>query len=183
MFKSAILGVVAAVILAGPAAAAVSFTWRFDTPTVVGGSDGFIVAKASMTNTGDENITEIEGVGVNLSGIALYYTDFSFGPTMDRPWSFSEQFEGLNLAPGESFDFTFISVGYAGAPAGSYTAIADAYLSPSFNQYVLASNNVTLQVGAAPSAVPEPAVWALMIIGFGGVGGMLRHRRGLSLAM
>ena len=29
----------------------------------------------------------------------------------------------------------------------------------------------------APMAVPEPATWAMMIIGFGAVGSMIRRRR------
>jgi hypothetical protein len=32
-------------------------------------------------------------------------------------------------------------------------------------------------IAFAPRAVPEPATWALMILGFGGVGGMVRNRR------
>jgi hypothetical protein len=31
--------------------------------------------------------------------------------------------------------------------------------------------------GFAGAAVPEPATWAMMIIGFGGVGATLRNRR------
>jgi hypothetical protein len=37
-------------------------------------------------------------------------------------------------------------------------------------------DNLSL-IGAAPGGVPEPAAWALMIVGFGGVGGLLRRRR------
>ena len=32
------------------------------------------------------------------------------------------------------------------------------------------------------AGVPEPATWALMIGGFAGMGGMLRHRRALASA-
>lgn len=32
-------------------------------------------------------------------------------------------------------------------------------------------------VRAVPSAVPEPATWALMLVGFGMVGGAARYRR------
>jgi hypothetical protein len=35
----------------------------------------------------------------------------------------------------------------------------------------------TGRVGATLSAVPEPATWGLMILGFGGVGAMMRRRR------
>ncbi|QJU60914.1 PEPxxWA-CTERM sorting domain-containing protein [Sphingomonas sp. AP4-R1] len=38
-------------------------------------------------------------------------------------------------------------------------------------------SGVFLQAAAAPSAVPEPASWALMIGGFGMVGGVMRRRR------
>ena len=31
-------------------------------------------------------------------------------------------------------------------------------------------------------SVPEPATWALMILGFGAVGATLRQRRGLAMA-
>ena len=36
----------------------------------------------------------------------------------------------------------------------------------------------TLTISAIAAAVPEPATWAMMIAGFGMVGGALRHRRG-----
>ncbi len=36
--------------------------------------------------------------------------------------------------------------------------------------------------GAGPGAVPEPGTWALMILGFGGVGTLVRRRRRMMLA-
>jgi hypothetical protein len=43
----------------------------------------------------------------------------------------------------------------------------------------LASGTNSLEVSdvGAVAAVPEPGAWAMMIFGFGGVGGLLRHRR------
>ena len=38
-------------------------------------------------------------------------------------------------------------------------------------------DNVALRSLDAPGAVPEPATWAMMIIGFGGAGSMIRRRR------
>ncbi|MBA3896014.1 MAG: PEPxxWA-CTERM sorting domain-containing protein [Sphingomonadaceae bacterium] len=37
-------------------------------------------------------------------------------------------------------------------------------------------------VEAVPvSPVPEPAIWAMMIVGFGAIGGAMRHRRQVSV--
>jgi len=41
-------------------------------------------------------------------------------------------------------------------------------------------DNITFDV--ADTVVPEPATWAMMILGFGGTGAILRRRRGLMLA-
>ena len=38
------------------------------------------------------------------------------------------------------------------------------------------AGDFNLTISAAAAAVPEPATWALMILGFGGVGGLLRRR-------
>jgi hypothetical protein len=35
----------------------------------------------------------------------------------------------------------------------------------------------TLTVNSIPAAVPEPATWAMMLVGFGGIGGAMRSRR------
>ncbi|HEX7946761.1 MAG TPA: PEPxxWA-CTERM sorting domain-containing protein [Phenylobacterium sp.] len=44
----------------------------------------------------------------------------------------------------------------------------------------LALDNLRLSVTGGPDAVPEPTAWAMMILGFGGVGGLMRRRRGLA---
>ena len=38
-------------------------------------------------------------------------------------------------------------------------------------------DNLKLSVGAPASAAPEPAGWAMMLLGFGGAGTLLRRRR------
>jgi hypothetical protein len=49
--------------------------------------------------------------------------------------------------------------------------------------YQINSITVSYQVsGPAATTVPEPGAWALMILGFGGAGAMLRRQRGRPLA-
>ena len=69
------------------------------------------------------------------------------------------------------------------ATSGSWTT---AGLSDKFdkhgNEKLKGLSHYTLWAGAPTSAVPEPATWAMMIIGFGAAGGMIRSRRGLAVA-
>ena len=51
-------------------------------------------------------------------------------------------------------------------------------LWPSHDNEVMFDNLVSGQTGAPPvGAVPEPSVWAMLLIGFGAIGGALRRRR------
>lgn len=69
------------------------------------------------------------------------------------------------------------------ATSGSWTT---AGLSDKFNkdgsEKLKGLSHYTLWAGPPTSAVPEPATWAMMIIGFGAAGGMLRSRRRNSVA-
>ena len=69
---------------------------------------------------------------------------------------------GLTIAAGQSFGFRFVDAdGPGGADAG------------------LALDDLTLTATTgATAAVPEPATWAMMIAGFGLMGGALRRRAG-----
>lgn len=58
--------------------------------------------------------------------------------------------------------------------AASITRVAVA--AGSYNDWVGVDNVVFTQVGATP-AVPEPATWAMMLVGFGGMGAAMRYRR------
>ena len=39
------------------------------------------------------------------------------------------------------------------------------------------SDSIVIQQGSGFAAVPEPAAWGLMLVGFGGVGVAIRRRR------
>ncbi len=75
---------------------------------------------------------------------------------------------GVNYALNE---FSFRR--FLGNPVGPYQAIAG---TGDGNDYV---GNFRLTATAVSGAVPEPATWAMMIGGFGVIGGVMRRRRTL----
>ena len=63
------------------------------------------------------------------------------------------------------------------ANRGNRQIIGTGYLPPNYSTVVdsgLTYAKFTLQV---PAAVPEPATWAMMLVGFGMIGGTARYRR------
>ena len=83
-----------------------------------------------------------------------------------------------------STSYTDGSLGHA-IPAGTYLAFEDLPTSWSDHNYfddTFVFTNVGTQFSAGgASAVPEPAGWALMILGVGGIGAALRSRRARTL--
>jgi hypothetical protein len=77
------------------------------------------------------------------------------------------------------------SIGGSGAPLTAAQALANTYLSnvassnwtASGNYQLRALNSPTRQSQVFLAAVPEPATWAMMIVGFGAIGATLRRRR------
>lgn len=68
-----------------------------------------------------------------------------------------------------------------GQPTFNFFGIVDAAgISPvtvNFNGGLGIVDNLSVGRAAAPGAVPEPSVWAMMIVGFGLVGGFMRRSR------
>ncbi len=92
------------------------------------------------------------------------------------------------VSPGSSADYFQLGTSYhfaAGADGTLYGLVndrSDAYgdngVGTGFTVTVTAD-----AVGAVGAAVPEPASWALMILGFGGAGASLRRGRGRAALM
>ncbi len=135
--------------------------------------------------------------GTGASG--TFYADYEPGDAFSLPSvsvggndisGYDVVFGSLDLS---SFDLTPASFDYhlgsGGGWFGSYTVYDDQYGFPAqssgvlYNISIVGTDNVLtphLTVTgrfASPSAVPEPASWALMLGGFGLVGGALRSRR------
>lgn len=78
------------------------------------------------------------------------------------------------LLSGQEYIVHLSATAYAG-----YNGTADAFADPTFTiDPAFASQFQLLGVpGVVPSAVPEPANWLLMLVGFGTMGGVLRARK------
>ena len=124
----------------------------------------------------------------------LYQAIFSFGPfnqpggvwqSLSQTGILASSFTTLNAsnftgsgATGLNFSGDSITFGFAMRSSGAVNM--DGSLSTFDQTNDLRADNFTLTVNSA--AVPEPASWALMIVGFGAVGGLARMRRRLAAA-
>lgn len=99
----------------------------------------------------------------------------------------------LNRASCQSFPFSVSEIGGGVVASGTNTPPSGQHVTQSLELgysttgYVLrwgpdgydgGLDNITFDVRAVTSAVPEPASWAMLMTGFGLVGGSLRRRRG-----
>ncbi len=100
------------------------------------------------------------------------FSNFTSGDSVDFEF-------GSPISSGETLDPLAVS---GGAWNGSYqgTQFFFAANSLSANSFRLGGVTVNTPSGGGnipPAAVPEPATWAMMILGFGLVGGFMRRRR------
>lgn len=139
----------------------------------------------SFTFTGLAGQTSLSFAGYNL-------------PSFTRLNNLSVQLNGMgvNLLSG-NYDFTpaasgsdaYISDGnlnFGGITEGSYDTYSTIFASIAGSSYTLSYNLDTLSTpnglritttGGVSGAVPEPATWALMILGMGAVGFAMRRRK------
>ena len=79
-----------------------------------------------------------------------------------------------------SYDLLGI-VGIVGSQTTTYNFFFDSTALGTVGTYTtILGNTATLVVGETSSAVPEPATWALMLVGFGAVGYGMRRKRTLA---
>ena len=144
----------------------------------------------TMPNVIINNSYRCSGTFTNICGPGAYAFNFNYAPPsfIDPP--------NLSLAPGSATSFlfgTFSPVGGHAAP-GTYTFYDAAFvyerydpMAPTGQQFhfsTIAETCPTEQAACAfqrtvfgVSGTPEPTGWAMMLTGFGLVGGGLRRRR------
>jgi len=159
------------------------------------------VTPESFTFTADSASTAINFQGYQLPG-TLAVVNIFFGATGSTTNLLGLNFTGT--ASGCSAPFNTFGQGsvsavtgvhdltFGGTCEGSYdtlsqivnTTIGASYtLNFSFTNVGQGGNGLRVSTGALPAgAVPEPATWAMMLLGFGGMGFALRRTRKRNLA-
>jgi hypothetical protein len=176
--------------VAGPAAAALvtyDVDLNFD-PTTQEGGTGVGTVKGTFTlNTSTDTITAIDliektnttdtiggGFGsptfttVEFNTLSLTSIDFSDASSpLVRTQSDCCLFDGIEVGPGLQFDFPY--PGGGDVTPGNFASIT------SESRYLYGS--------VTPTAAPEPSTWAMMLLGFAGLGfAGYRSRKAASIA-
>jgi hypothetical protein len=136
-------------------------------------------------DTFDLDATKTNGAGADSLGFIA--SGLAIGGGQQRSWSLNASFSGLpTIFNRATFleNFTYVTPAgsdFAFSYSGSITGYSDVALGIATSTTTIANDNtsgpLTFSIAAVDAAVPEPATWAMMILGMGGVGSALRHRR------
>jgi len=146
----------------------------------------------TLLNQGTLDAFGTSNFGAITSDLGLFDHTFNFTTSSDNDAS---SFVGtIALASGgKNIDFSAIDLdGFAfhktsGADLNEQWELTTAFLSAGAHTLSVHGNVLTTSpddaasysgtLNLSPAAVPEPATWGLMIVGFGGMGAVLRRRR------
>lgn len=172
--KKLTIGLAAVAAFAATPAAAAEFAFTFDTTsTLFGGPTQTI---RGVFTTSDTPVDRFGQTGLEITGIRGTLNDVAIS--------------GLFAIPGNPYYYitsgpTFLDGSGVRFNAGSATNIAFFHQDGvDANTYRVNGNGTISAFGpatssrlAAAAAVPEPGTWAMMLIGFGGIGATMRRRR------
>lgn len=151
-------------------------------PTVViqSGSNS-IGADPAVGSTGDPYLSVLNGGSTSFTFAGLTSLGLDFG-SADSFNSFI-----VSLADGTSQTFTGEDVVAVGSADGDQSSVRtngrltfNALTGPAITGLTLTSGGNSLEIdniGIVGGAVPEPATWGMMLLGFGAVGVSLRNRK------
>jgi hypothetical protein len=124
-------------------------------------------ATVQITGFADAGVLEATRLGINRSVNIVFFSLY------DGIFGGSDLFDfHVTDAEETAFDFTAPYGPVAGFDifVGQFQDVGTSQGALTFQ----AASNVTFSAAPGATAVPEPTSWALMILGFGGLGGLLR---------
>jgi len=146
-----------------------------DTLSILVGQTDFQGPVTSITESG--SITFHGNAGIGPSTLAFYAANGNTQPTLAAPGTLLFTASSTPTLVVDSFTGTNISA-FADPNLFSMAMLANITLQS--NAYV---DGFAMGMDSQTSAVPEPSTWAMMLLGFAGIGSMaLRRKRALGLA-
>ncbi len=168
MHKLAILGVIAAAAVTAAPAAAAQFVFSFAPNQqlfgpAVSGSGVFTTADTPMT-VGGQTAFEITSITGTVNGSQIVAPTGSYGNYFTTGPAFLDG-SGTRFFTASGIDVRFF-----------FQDSVSRYRVNTFGSFG-SSAFVTAVSSPAVAPVPEPATWAMMVLGFGAIGGAARLRR------
>jgi|SRR6185369_17903968 len=188
--RGAVLGIIAGSALAlGSTAANAALTVGANGAT--NGTPTSIVTNASLlefdtTNASAGSYSSFFQFNSDIYNQGVFSATASTVPIAGTTVSLLQLFTGGSVVGGVYSGGTLVPGGSASGSSNSLTLSAN--LTPGTNYtFVYSGNlvnsgNISGNAALGMAAVPEPATWGLMLLGFGGMGMMLRRRRRPTLA-
>lgn len=154
--------------------------------TAIGSIDLNGLLKQGQYGNLNQVYATIADVDVGRAGFITQYVGFdgpsNFGSGAQKIANF---YDGDRFALVGAFNSVYVSDAYLSGSPINGTAIFNNQtletlgLTPGVYTYSSAFDTVTVNIGGA---VPEPATWAMMLLGFGAIGWQVRRRRSRNLA-
>lgn len=142
---------------------------NYNSSAAIRATDAFVATGVSALTNGYAGITGPRHIGIGSLINASSGSGDPFGLNIfpvNRPAGIARIFLPLAYTSGQSINssatFANTSLQTLGLATGRYT-----YLAP----------NDSIELSIAAPAVPEPATWAMIILGFGTIGTVVRRRR------
>jgi hypothetical protein len=160
-------------------------TFKIDATVADGNAASFNASSGTFTQAGLNGSFSLtySGADTTIAGFHLVNGENLLSGTFKDAWIQGSGGSGstnMTIGNGGSAVFTSAVKNFAGLVAGSEEFALNMLVKPGFHASTgKALDNFQGNGGGnfAAAAVPEPATWGLMILGFGGVGALIRSKR------
>jgi len=141
----------------------------YSTGIIPGGSNWYV----ALGDSPGMDWYQLTGTTLPFGSSGNYYTSAATGGDAFSIWGYDGGTPLVGLPTGY---ISSTAISSSMVLAGE--TIAGMTLTPGTYTFATPGDTIILNI----SAVPEPATWAMMLMGFGGLGAMLRRRRGILAA-